>query len=80
MFNSTDSFHSGTYFDLRKRVIQRLQLAKVDDLIFEAMKAVYEKALMSENIVLSRPERDRLLHEVLKAELVDMLAKLDGAK
>jgi len=80
MFNSADPLHSGTYLDLRKRMIQRLQTARVDDLVFEAVQGVYDKTLSAENVVLSRPERERLHHDVLKALLTDMLAKLDGAK
>ncbi len=80
MFNPSDSFPSGTYFHLRKRVIQRLRSAKVDDRIFEAVQDVYEQTLNSENIVLSRVERDRLLRQVMQVVLSDMLTKLDRAK
>ena len=80
MFNPPDPFQPDTYIGLQKRLIKRVQAAKVDDQIFEAVQAAYEKTLKSENIVLSRPERERLLRNVLKAVLTDMLAKLDDAK
>jgi hypothetical protein len=71
---------SGSYFDLLKRVIQRMQSAKIDDQIFEAVQKAYQKELTFENVVLSRAERDRLLRQVMKVVLTDMLKKLDNAK
>ena len=67
-------------FDPKKRVIQSMQSAKVNDQIFETAQKLFEKALASENIVLSRPEKDRLLSEILKSVLTDMLKKLDNNK
>jgi hypothetical protein len=37
----------------------------------------YEEALIRENVVLSRPERKRLLAQILKLVLEDMIKKLD---
>jgi hypothetical protein len=77
MFNF-NSPQRGTYFDLQKLIIQRMKSAKVNDLIFEAIQKIFEKALNVENIVLSRPEKDRLLRNAMKSILTDMLARLDG--
>ncbi len=77
-----DSFgpQPGSYFDLKKRVIQKVQSSKVNDLVFVAVQKVFEKALNEENIVLSRPEKNHILREVLKSVLTDMLKRLDTDK
>jgi hypothetical protein len=67
----------GSYVDLRKRMFQHVQDMKVNDQIFEVMKNAYEKALMRENIVLSRAERNRMLSQIMKMILEDMARKLD---
>ena len=41
------------------------------------MQKAYEEALAKECIVLSRPERNRLLSQILKQVLDDMLKKLE---
>lgn len=80
MFNPLDPNVSGSYVGLQKRVIDRLRSADVNDRVFEAVEAVYERELAAEHLVLSRPERVRLLHQVMKAVLSEMLAKLEGAR
>ena len=67
----------GSYFDLQKRMLQKVQDAKVDDHIFEIVQMAYEKALTAENIILSRTERKRLLSQILRSVLEDMLKKMD---
>ena len=67
----------GSYVNLQKRMLQRVQSAKVDDQIFEVVKQAYEVALNEEGILLSRPERKRLLSQLLKLVLEDMMKKLD---
>jgi len=67
----------GSYINLQKRMFQRVQSAKIDDQIFEVVKQAYEVALNEEGIVLSRPERKRLLSQLLKLVLDDMMKKLD---
>jgi predicted TIM-barrel fold metal-dependent hydrolase len=69
---------SGSYVDLKKRMLQRLQSLKVNDQIFEVVQVAYEDALKEEKIVLSDPERKRMLSQILKTVLEDMLKKLDG--
>jgi hypothetical protein len=69
---------SGNYFDLKKRIIKNVQTASANDRVFEAVHKLFEKSLREENIVLSRPEKNRLLREVLKSVLTDMLKKLDN--
>ena len=68
----------GSYSNLQKRMFQKVQDSKVNDHIFEIVQMAYEEALSSENIVLSRPERQRLFSQILKLVLEDMIKKIDG--
>ena len=68
----------GSYIDLRKRMFQHVQLLLVNDKIFDVVKNAYEHALISEEVVLSRAERDRMLSQIMKMVLEDILKKLDG--
>jgi hypothetical protein len=72
--NSMPDF--GPYNDIEKRMIQRVMAAKLDEKILAIVQTKYEEELDKRNIVLSRPERKRLFHQVLKAVLTDMLSKL----
>lgn len=67
----------GSYINLRKRMFQHVRDMKVDDQIFEVVKNAYEQALIRENVVLSRPERIRMLSQIMKMILEDMAKKLD---
>ena len=67
----------GSYVDLRKRVLRHVQYLMVNDQIFEVVKNAYEHALISENVVLSRAERNRMLSQIMKMVLEDMIRKLD---
>lgn len=67
----------GSYANLRKRMFQHVRDMKVDDQIFEVIKNAYEQALIRENVVLSRPERIRMLSQIMKMILEDMAKKLD---
>jgi hypothetical protein len=67
----------GSYVNLQKRMLQRLQSARIDDQIFEVVKQAYEVALNEEGIVLSSPEIKRLLSQLLKLVLEDMTRKLN---
>jgi hypothetical protein len=71
----------GSYVDLRKRVLQHVQHMNVNDQIFEVVKNAYEHALIAENVVLSRAERNRMLSQIMKMVLEDMIRKLnEGSK
>ena len=67
----------GSYFNLKERMFQTVQSAKVNDHIFEIVQMAYEEALAKENVILSLPERKRLLAQILKLVLEDMIKKLD---
>jgi hypothetical protein len=44
--------------------------------IFEIVKNAYDQALARENVVLSRPEITRMLSQIMKLVLEDMIKKL----
>ena len=67
----------GSYVDLRKRMFQHVQSLMVNDKIFQVVKNSFEHALIRENVVLSRAERDRMLSQIMKMVLEDMLTKLN---
>jgi hypothetical protein len=69
---------SGSYIDLKKRMLERIQSFKINDQIFEVIQVAYEDALKQEQIVLSTPERKRMLSQILKSVLEDMISKLDS--
>jgi len=70
-----DSFSS--YVNLKQRMLQLVQGKKVYDQMFQVVQTAYEEALKTENIVLSRPEQKRMLAQIFRLMLEDMLKKLD---
>jgi hypothetical protein len=68
---------SGSYVDLKKRMLQRLQSFKVNDQISEVLQVAYEDALKEEHVILSSPERKRMLSQISKSVLEDKIKKLD---
>ena len=66
----------GSYLDLRKRMLRNVQYLRVEDKIFEVVKNTYEHAFIIENVVLSREEKNRMLSQIMKLVLEDMLKKL----
>lgn len=66
----------GSYHNLNERLYKKVS-AKVNDQILEVMIKAYENALSEENVVLSRPERKRLLSQVVTRVMEDMIKKLD---
>lgn len=66
----------GSYHNLQERMYKKVS-AKVTDQILGIMIKAYENVLYEENIVLSRPERKRLLSQIVKMVVEDILKKLD---
>jgi hypothetical protein len=66
----------GSYTDLCWRVLQRLNVARIDDHVFELIQAAYSSALAEENLVLSMIEKRQLLADILKSILEDMNRRL----
>ena len=66
----------GSYHNLKERMYKKVS-AKVNDQIREIMTKAYEDALYEENVALSRPERNRLLSQIVTMVMEDMLKKLN---
>ena len=67
-----------SYVNLKKRLHKNVQAAGVKDEIFRAVQKAFEEALDQEKLHLSRIERKRLLAQVMKDVLNDMLIKLES--
>jgi len=65
------------YVNLQKRMLKSVQDARVNDQIFSIVQKTFEKALLGQNILLSAPEKQRMLAQIMKQVLSDMLSKLD---
>lgn len=68
----------GSYHNLKERMYKKVS-ANVNEQILAIMVKAYEKALDEENVVLSRPERKRLLSQIVKMVMEDVLGNLDGS-
>ena len=68
----------GSYHNLKERMYKKVS-ANVNEQIREIMVKAYENALNEENVVLSRPERKRLLSQIAKMVMEDVLDKLGGS-
>ena len=66
----------GSYHNLQERLYKKVA-AQVNGQILEIMIKAYENVLNDENIVLSRPERKRLLSRIANMVMEDVLKKLD---
>lgn len=67
----------GSYHNLKERMYKKVA-ANVNEQISEIMVKAYENALNDENVVLSRPERKRLLSQIVKMVMDDILKKFSG--
>ncbi|NJC95673.1 MAG: hypothetical protein C3F07_10790 [Anaerolineales bacterium] len=68
----------GDYRNLKERMYKKVS-ADVDEQIRHILVTAYEKALNEENVILARPERKRLLSQITKMVMEDMLKKLDDS-
>jgi hypothetical protein len=66
----------GSYHNLKERMYKRVS-ANVNDQILGILQKAYENALYEENVVLSRPERNRLFSQIVKMAMEDLLKRLD---
>ena len=67
-----------SYFDLRKRIFQKIKTSKADAQIMAIAQKAYEDAVTSENIIISRVERERLFISVLQLLWNDINKNMDG--
>jgi hypothetical protein len=81
MFNPPPSYPSSdSYDDLLKRMTRRARETKIDHRILGLLQQFFENELTQQNIVLSRPERNRLYQDISKAVLADVLGNMGGTK
>jgi len=66
----------GSYHNLKERMYKKVS-GDVNNKIFGILQNAYENALNAENVVLSRPERNRLFSQIVKLVMEDMLKKLN---
>ena len=67
----------GSYHNLKERMYKKVS-ANVNEQITEIIVKAYENALNDENVMLTRPERKRLLSQIVKMVMEDVLKKFDG--
>lgn len=65
----------GSYENLKERMYKKVS-AQINDQFFRNMQNAYENALNEENVVLSRPERQRLFSQIVRMVMEDMQKKL----
>lgn len=65
----------GSYENLKERMYKKVS-AQVNEQITGILQKAYEDALYEANVVLSRPERKRLLSQIITMVMDDMLKKL----
>jgi len=68
----------GDYRNLKERMYTRVS-ANVNDQISSMLKNAFENALDEENVMLTRPERVRLLSQITTMVMEDLLKKLGGS-
>ena len=68
---------SGSYMDLKKQMLQRILSFNINHQILEVLQVAYEDALKEEHVILSSPERKRMLSQISKSVLEEMIKKLD---
>ena len=67
------------YVDLQKQIVRRLKSEKIQRQIFEKLETTFDAVLADKNIIVSRVERKRLLTQVTRDVLEDMLKELDNS-
>ena len=68
-----------SYANLQKRVLKSVQEKRIYDQIFSVVQKTFEDALKKENVQLSSAEKKRMLTQIMKQVLTDMLSKLDDS-
>jgi hypothetical protein len=68
---------SGSYIDLTRRITQGMKAAGVEAQIKATLRETLEGTLKAQQVILSRPERARLLNKISKGILADLLSSLD---
>ncbi len=72
MLNPANGFNPGSYSEMRKRLLQRLSTAQISGQVLALVENAFETALWTEQVVLSRVEKKRLLRDVTKSILEEL--------
>lgn len=67
----------GSHRNVEERLYKKVS-ANVNEQIREIVMKAYENALDEENVILSRPERKRLLAQITKRVMEDLWKKFDA--
>ena len=78
MFSHLNGYSEDPFERLKDSIRLRMKEETIEDQIFGVVQHAFSEIMKTENIVLSRVERNRLLREVLKETLGDMLLDLSG--
>ena len=65
------------YTNLQRRMLKHVKAARVTDQIFSVVQKAFEESLKMENIPLTSAEKQRMLAQIMKKVLSDMLSKLE---
>ena len=71
------SFPNGSYEELLAKVRTRVRAQKLSEEILELLRSAPEIALKAENIVLSRPERERIAQAIMKEVLSEVIEQVN---
>ena len=68
---------TGSYFNLKERVFQRVQSSEIDNQIIETIRKSFEDAINVENIELDPVEKNRLLSQIVRLVLENLNKNVD---
>ena len=64
-----------SFFNLQKRMLEKVQSSNVDDHIAEIVQMAFEEALATEKVALDKSQREFLLTQITKLVLQDLFKK-----
>ena len=70
---------TGSYFNLKERIFQRVQSSEIDNQIIETIRRYYEDAINVENIELDFVEKKRLLSQIVRLVLENLNKNVDDS-
>lgn len=71
---------SGSYFDIKNKLVGRLKSSKVDEKISALLQSAFDEAIKSENMVFTRDEQKRLKTQITTEFLDDLSKVLRGGQ
>ena len=70
---------TGSYFNLKERIFQRVQSLEIDNQIIETIRKSFEDAINVENIELDPVEKNRLLSQIVRLVLENLNKNVDDS-